>query len=387
MPSFATRWARPPSFGVAGNNAVDSVLCLIDAFLHQVDRQPDAIALVVESSDHAVRSISWKQLSAAVANCASEVFQRFTSTPTLPRRIGHASDNTFADVVIALASMSLGAIEVPIDHRLAPEEISRRWDRVGGLWLDQDDRQRINAWSGNLAGNDEHRVKLSSSSHNIDAPSLILWTSGTTGVPQGVILSQRNLTGNAFAKLNAVPQQPDDIRLCVLPVSHAYARTCDLGTWLLSGCTLAITLGHAGLRRLAPLIRPTLINAVPSIANRMLQEDMASIGIDRLRLLGCGGAAISESSFQHWKVRGVTVIQGYGLTETSPVICSATPDNASPSLVGDLVDGWEVRSARDSFSSAAPTQCWAIGRMRRQRRKKSMTKVGSPRVIWLNMTP
>ncbi len=180
-------------------------------------------------------------------------------------------------------------------------------------------------------------------SNNIDAPSLILWTSGTTGEPRGVTLSQRNLTGNAAAKLNAVPQQPDDIRLCVLPVSHAYARTCDLGTWLLSGCTLAITLGYAGLRRLAPLIRPTLINTVPSLADRMLQEDSASLGIDRLRLLGCGGAATSESSFRRWKARGVTVIQGYGLTETSPVICSATPGNASPGLVGKLVDGWESK--------------------------------------------
>ncbi len=269
---------------------------LIDAFLHQVDSRPDAISLLAESSDQTVQTISWQQLSAAVADCASECSQRFRATPALPRCIGHASDNTCADIVIALASMALGAIEVPIDRRLSPEQILRRWERVGGLWLDQDDRRRLG--SALLNQDREHRIELSSLSNNIDAPSLILWTSGTTGEPRGVTLSQRNLTGNAAAKLNAVPQQPDDIRLCVLPVSHAYARTCDLGTWLLSGCTLAITLGYAGLRRLAPLIRPTLINTVPSLADRMLQEDSASLGIDRLRLLGCGGAAISESSFR-----------------------------------------------------------------------------------------
>jgi long-chain acyl-CoA synthetase len=100
---------------------------------------------------------------------------------------------------------------------------------------------------------------------------------------------------------------------------------------------------------LAPLIRPTLINTVPSLADRMLQEDSTSLGLDRLRLLGCGGAAISAPSFHQWKERGVTVIQGYGLTETSPVICSATPENASPGLVGELVAGWESQVRDGQF--------------------------------------
>ena len=106
------------------------MLRLIDAFLHQVDRRPDAVALLAESPDQTVESISWQQLSAAVADCARGISQRFSATPSLPRRIGHASDNSSSDVVIALASMSLGAIEVPIDHRLAPEEIRRRWDAL-----------------------------------------------------------------------------------------------------------------------------------------------------------------------------------------------------------------------------------------------------------------
>jgi long-chain acyl-CoA synthetase len=160
-------------------------------------------------------------------------------------------------------------------------------------------------------------------------------------VPQGVTLSGRNLAGNAAAKLRAVPQSPQDVRLCALPISHAYARTCDLGTWLLSGCTLVPTLGYSGLRRLSPVVVPTLINAVPGLAYRLLEDLPRVAGLDRLRLLGCGGAPISESAFGRWKDRGVTVIQGYGLTEASPVICSATPENASPGLVGQLVDGWE----------------------------------------------
>jgi long-chain acyl-CoA synthetase len=140
----------------------------------------------------------------------------------------------------------------------------------------------------------------------------------------------------------------DDVRLTALPLCHAYARTCDFGTWLLSGCTLAVGLGFEAWEKLGPVTEPTLANTVPSIARRMFSAAADEIGLGRLRLLGCGGAAMSAAEFRGWRDRGVTVIQGYGLTETSPVICSATPDNATAGLVGDFVGGWEheIRDGR-----------------------------------------
>jgi long-chain acyl-CoA synthetase len=317
-----------------------SFTTLIEAFRHQVTARPNAIALIVESSDGTTQSLSWKQLAGLVSRAAAVLSDRLESS-SAARRIGHASDNSLADIVIALASMRIGAIEVPIDHRLGQREIVRRWNRVGGLWLDRKSRWQLMVDSIAEAKTESQSTDLSSFTIDADTPSLILWTSGTTGTNQGVVLSHRNLAGNAAAKLRAVPQSPQDVRLCVLPLSHAYARTCDLGTWLLSGCTLAATLGYAGLRRLAPVVLPTLINTVPILAYRLLEESPRLAGLDQLRLLGCGGAAISASAFGRWKDRGVTVIQGYGLTETSPVICSATPENALPGLVGRLVDGWE----------------------------------------------
>ena len=309
---------------------------LIEAFSHQVRTQPDRMALVFETPERVARSMTWRQLAAVVARCASELSSRFEASPEMPRRIGHASDNGLADITLALASMSIGAVEVPIDHRLSEEEIRERWNRVGGLWVDPDWRRQIC-----FAPVYPRRV-VSLPRLDIDSPSLILWTSGTTGSPQGVTLSQRNLTGNAAAKLAAVPQRSDDIRLSVLPLSHAYARTCDFGTWLLSGSVLALTLGYAGLRRLAPLVQPTLMNTVPSLAIRALDDDPQECGLQRLRLLGCGGAAIPDAEFLRWKERGTVVIQGYGLTEASPVICSATPEDAAPGLVGRPVQGWET---------------------------------------------
>src|SRR5690606_21302345 len=69
--------------------------------------------------------------------------------------------------------------------------------------------------------------------------------------------------------------------------------------------------------------------------------------LSRLQLLGCGGAALPAEAFAAFAERGVSVIQGYGMTEASPVICSASPDNAQPQRVGPLVDGWESRVEAD----------------------------------------
>lgn len=308
---------------------------LLHTFFQQVETRPDATALWV-TKDGRLDRVSWQQLHDAVAIVSQRIAQKFEDCPALPLRIGYRSENSASDVLIALASMSLGAIEVPFDHRLNPAEIDQRWERVRGLWLDSEFCRSLSSLF-----QEQQSVPWNPVEVLPNQPALILWTSGTAGSAKGVILSHGNLLANAKAKLKAVPQASDDVRLTVLPLAHAYARTCDFATWLLSGCEWSVALGFKGLRLYAPQILPTLMNTVPSIANRLLEEDSQEMGIDRLSLLGCGGAALSEEAFGEWKSRGVTVIQGYGLTETSPVICSATPENATAGLVGNFVDGWE----------------------------------------------
>ncbi len=269
---------------------------LIDAFDHQVSTRGDATALIAPDrlTGELIRS-SWNELARQIDKSAGKL---------LPRdRVEIISDNSHDQIVEVLACMRCGVAEVSIDPRFPParSEHSRLHDDV----------------------------------------AIVLFTSGTTGEPRGVMLTHTNLVGNAAAKLAAVPQSPDDVRLMVLPMSHAYARTCDFGTWLLSGCTLAVTTGFAGLMSMSRIVNPTLMNVVPSIAYELLKHDLSSLGLNRLRLLGCGGAPLSSEAFSRWRGLGVTVIQGYGLTESGPVICSATAENATAGLVGDFVDGWE----------------------------------------------
>jgi len=331
-----------------------STKTLFEAFQHQVESRPDATALLLDSQSNVPMRCSWKELAAVVKLAAASIVHQFDHDKPEQNCITHLSSNCDADVVIALAALALGVAEAPLDERLAKTEIQRRRNMIGGVWLDDEFKSEITSAllkpADQRTNIDTHDLVVSSQSGESsrkDRPSpentasLILWTSGTTSEPRAVLLSAAGQFANATAKLNAVPQFESEIRLTVLPLSHAYARTCDFGTWLLSGCTLAVCLGYQGMLRRLERVKPNLINAVPSMASRMLREKPRNL--NRLRLLGCGGAPLDSSDFERWDSQGVTVIQGYGLTEAGPVICSATPSNAAPNLVGNPVDGWETR--------------------------------------------
>ncbi|TWU05029.1 class I adenylate-forming enzyme family protein [Stieleria varia] len=312
------------------------------SLLHHAGSRPNAPALI-DFGQSPETTVTWRQL-------ASEVYRAHQTLEQIATRQGHsdlrgmpvgyAASNTVPQLLLGLACQMSGAIEVPLDVRGGESYVKKCWQQVIGLWIDDGVWQDVWCACADSNLNDYiNKIRDAAESLDLDSPSLILFTSGTTGDPKGVTLSHRNLIGNANAKLTAVPQHCDDVRVSILSYAHAYARTCDLGTWLLSGSVLVPAWGYQDWVRIAPQIRPTIVNTVPSIAERIREETGAST--TRLRLLGCGGAAMSQDDFHAWKQRGVTVIQGYGLTETAPVICSATPENARAGWVGRLVDGWE----------------------------------------------
>lgn len=185
-----------------------------------------------------------------------------------------------------------------------------------------------------------------------DAPAQLLYTSGTVLQPKGALLSHRNLLSNARAKLDAAPQFPTDVRLNILPLAHAYARTCELSTWILSGSELCVTADWDTFLQWAPKLEPTLINLVPHLVYRLV-ERLGTTADDtttakqilgsRLRLLQVGGAALRADIWQRLAALGWAPLQGYGLTETSPVVCSNRAGRQRPDTVGPPVAGVEVR--------------------------------------------
>jgi long-chain acyl-CoA synthetase len=270
------------------------------------------------------------------------------------------SRNSLEWVLIDLACSSLNAIHAPLDARMSPtvaEDIVAAI-RPAAVFVDAHvpllkHSRRIPSYR-ELPSHSCLQI-MDASFKSTDGANL-LFTSGTTNQPRAVLLSHQNLVSNAISKLDAMPQRETDHRLNLLPFAHAYARTCELTTWLLSGSSLETVHGtEAFIDRLAAA-RPTLVNAVPAV-----YENLASRWNDRgdsptdilqgfggsIRQLASGGAPISESARLRFHNAGLDIYQGYGLTEAGPVVCSnrAATDTSPPVLagVGPPVSNTEVK--------------------------------------------
>ncbi|MEZ6109168.1 MAG: AMP-binding protein [Pirellulaceae bacterium] len=191
-----------------------------------------------------------------------------------------------------------------------------------------------------------------------DEMTTLLYTSGTTGEPKGVMLSQTNLVANVEGKLGAIELFPDDIRYALLPMTHIFARTCDLATWGAAGCRLIVGSGKEHWFDEIRETRPTYINAVPlfyqwcwrqAAARDALHEpgSLRAILGDRIRVCNCGGAPLPDAVYDWFVEQQVTLITGYGLTETSPVITSSSPGRMKRGAVGRPLSNVEVRLADD----------------------------------------
>ena len=223
-----------------------------------------------------------------------------------------------------------------------------------------------------------------------DALASIVYTSGTTGRPKGVKLSHRNILSNAEAALKIVDLRETDLLLSVLPLSHMFERTCGYYAPLMHGAPVAFARGVQQIGEDLARLQPTILMAVPRVferflvrieqaikdkpAKRALFERAVAIGwrvfkgeadfIDRalhavlrrlvarpileklggrLRITVVGGAALEQRVAKHFLGLGLTMLQGYGLSEASPVVAANHPDDNDPASVGYPLEGFEVK--------------------------------------------
>lgn len=191
-----------------------------------------------------------------------------------------------------------------------------------------------------------------------DDVATVLYTSGTTGNPKGVMLSHRNILRNVEMKLSALTLNSNDVRLGILPFSHIFARTCDLYTWIAAGCTFVIGRGREQFFEDLQRWQPTYLNGVPYFYDKCYRELARENLLDssdalhdllgsKMRLCNCGGAPIPNEIWNWFLKHGVRLVTGYGLTETAPVLTSNTDTEVRIGTVGKLLPGIEMKLADD----------------------------------------
>jgi len=226
---------------------------------------------------------------------------------------------------------------------------------------------------------------------NKDDIAFLIYTSGTTGNPKGVRLSHGNLASNVSAVHECFDMLADDRTLSFLPWAHSFGLTGELHCMTSMGASMALNTAVDKLVAEMPEVQPTILVSVPRIFNRIhdgVQKQIAakpgiiqglfrsgmaasikkrsgeSLGFGesvslaladklvfskirgkfggRLRYAISGGAALSREVGQFIDALGIDVYEGYGLTETSPVLCANRPGHRKLGSVGKVFPGCKV---------------------------------------------
>jgi long-chain acyl-CoA synthetase len=234
----------------------------------------------------------------------------------------------------------------------------------------------------------------------------IVYTSGTTGKPKGVMLTHDNVVNDLHAVMQRVKAFPEDVFLSFLPLSHTFERTAGYYLAIATGSCVAYARSVAQLAQDMKQVKPTVLISVPRIYERVyakVQESLASssfkrklfeaavnkgwksfcthqgIPLDeqfdtqaswasalqawllrrlvaqpllaqfggRLRVAVSGGAPLSPTIARSFLGLGLPMLQGYGMTETAPVVSANGLDDNWPNTVGRVLPGIEVRIGDD----------------------------------------
>jgi long-chain acyl-CoA synthetase len=178
--------------------------------------------------------------------------------------------------------------------------------------------------------------------------AVMLYTSGTTGTPKGAELSHANLLENCAACVDLFELRDSAVVLGALPLFHAFGQTCALNTCVLAGGMLTLIPRFDGSKALEIIQRDrvTVFEGVPTMYGAMLHApDRSEYDASSMRLCASGGAAMPVELMRAFEAAfDCKVLEGYGLSETSPVASFNHPDRErKPGSIGTPIRGVEMR--------------------------------------------
>jgi long-chain acyl-CoA synthetase len=344
-------------------------------FFWRADQLPDAEALQVKR-DGRFQPVRWSELETDVLK-AIAALSRWVKPG---ERVVHVSENRYEWLIADLAIQSLGAIHVPLHATLTVAQQAAQAANAEPCCLIRSTETGLSlpgiptiSYAGSTQPNEYSwrsivneafaalgLQAMESAARHVHEQSIatILYTSGTSGESKGVVLTQRNVTSNAIASFKAFMIEPAKKRFNFLPFSHIFARTCDIYAWLVGGYQLILAESKDTVVPDCQATGPHIITAVPYFYDRVHRNLKAANVSDtpgvlkktlggKLEFCCSGGAPLSGETYDYYLSQGILICQGYGLTETSPVIATNTPRTNRRGSVGPLLSGLQVRIAED----------------------------------------
>ncbi len=394
---------------------------LAGLFQARVKRSPDAAAYLYYDEHLACwSSLTWTQMAQRTVAWQMGLLREGLQPGD---RVAVMLCNSPAWVMFDQAALGLGLVVVPLYTNDRPDNVAYILRHCGARLLlveDEEHWQVIQAACRNLpdlqrvitvrpgTAPDDDRLRhaptwlpqppadagLHNRAHSTDLATIV-YTSGTTGRPKGVMLSHGNLLWNARSALHTVPVYPHDLFLSFLPLSHALERTIGYYLPMMAGASVAYNRSIPLLAEDLAAVRPTVIISVPRIFERVsikLRLQLAkkprvltrllNAAVDagwhmfeyrqgrrerapswlrwktldflvargiraklggRVRVAVCGGAPLPPEVGRLFIGLGVPIIQGYGMTEASPVVCANALTRNDPVSVGPPLKDVQVR--------------------------------------------
>lgn len=314
-------------------------------------------------------------------------------------------------LVVDYALQDIGAISVPIFANIAKENFTYQLEdaSVEYIYIASQERydlvkEHLNSLklvithdvtcdNGNSVDfNSFIDVSASQSDNQVDEDDIatIIYTSGSTGRPKGVELTHKNIVSQIKETSNLFPLYKDDVALSFLPLAHIFERMV-MSYYLSCGVSVYFADDVKNVGNLIKDVKPSIMTVVPRLLDKiyvkmhdniktapLLKRVIAGLAFSEadnknlettsfltplfnklvyskllealggnIRFIICGGAPLSNKVEKFFTNIGLTIYQGYGLTETSPVICANSPVSKKAYTCGKAFDGADVKIAQD----------------------------------------
>ncbi|MBR1870727.1 MAG: acyl--CoA ligase, partial [Kiritimatiellae bacterium] len=320
-------------------------------FMRNSRETPDAAAFLVSTGDRSV-PIPWRDFIKDVEKVAWAIQTRLMSTPEAKQRcvIGILGENSYSWMVAHAACLFSGAVAMPIDPALTPVEMAERLRFTGARFVAYSALYASKAKAaqkllpgvgfGAFADVEADKILVDAQEALANgAPSplatppdedgriaMLVFTSGTTSKPRGVELTMRGLALFAANAARSVPINPGDHSLMMLPLHHIFGIAVAY-TFLANRVAMGVCPDFRRLFDAVQRFRCNHLFLVPALADILAQKisrrgstTEEALGT-KIKWIGTGGAPLSPNTYKAFTSLGVTMLDMYGLTETT-ALCS-----------------------------------------------------------------